>query len=73
MATTIQLPVDLKQELDALKKNAKDSYADVLRALIKNEKKRETALLIKEYGQKYGKQNLKEVNEWSCEDWDETR
>lgn len=78
MITTIQIPIDLKKELDDLKSNKKNSYATVLKQLIFNEKKRRNALLLREYGIKYGEESKDEVNEWieTEIDWeyeDETR
>jgi len=71
MATTIQLPIELKNELDKLKE-PKMSYADLIKSLIMKEKKRQEHLLLKEYCEKYNKESLEEVKEWSStESWEE--
>ena len=64
MATTIQIPTDLKQELDTLRDENTKSYAQLLRDLVKKEKQHREQLLLKEYAVKYGKQSQKEVAEW---------
>jgi predicted CopG family antitoxin len=71
MATTIQLPIELKNELDKLKE-PKMSYADLIKSLIKKERKRQEHLLLREYCEKYNKESLEEVKEWSStESWEE--
>lgn len=71
MATTIQIPVELKKELDSLN-DSNLSYAKFLKKLIENEKKRRNKLLLREYAQKYGEESLKEVKEWESTeiDWE---
>lgn len=70
MATTIQLPIELKKELDQIKK-PKMSYAEIIEELIKQHKKRENNFLLQDYAEKYGKESVEEVNEWSAtETWD---
>jgi predicted DNA-binding protein len=64
MATTIQLPIELKKELDLLKDNSKMTYAELLKKMIENEKKNRNQLLLKDYAKKYGKVSLKETKEW---------
>lgn len=72
MVTTIQLPVDLKKELDSLKSDSNMTYADVLKRLVENEKKRRNELLLEDYGSKYGETSVSEVKEWKAteKDWD---
>ena len=78
MVTTIQIPIDLKKDLDSLKKEKKMTYAQIIEKLIASEKKRQNELLLREYGKKYGVESVKEVREWNSTepDWeynDETR
>ena len=72
MATTIQLPMELKCELDTLKDNSRMSYAELLKKLVQNEKKRRNELLLIEYGLKYGDDSVKEVKKWESteKEWD---
>lgn len=64
MVTTIQLPIEVKQELDNLKTDSKMSYAQLIKELVEKEKKRKNDLLLMDYGKKYSTENKKEVNEW---------
>jgi len=69
MITTIQLPKELKDKLDGLKEKKSESYADILARIIKREEKLKRMQLFEEYGQKYGEESRKEVNEWEDNDW----
>jgi predicted DNA-binding protein len=64
MVTTIQIPIELKKELDILKKDRKITYAQLLKELIIKEKKQQEQLLLKEYAIKYGEKSNEEILEW---------
>jgi predicted DNA-binding protein len=64
MVTTIQIPIELKKELDMLKKDRKITYAQLLKELIIKEKKQQEQLLLKEYAIKYGGKSNEEILEW---------
>ena len=70
MVTTIQIPIELKNELDSLKSNPKMSYASLLSELVKNEKRRKRDFLLREYAQKYNEVSLAESKEWESADLD---
>ncbi len=62
MTTTIQISNEVKNELLNLKKDK--TYDDVLKYLIKKNKKAIVAEEMKEYGKKHSEENLEEVKEW---------
>jgi predicted CopG family antitoxin len=62
MTTTIQISNEVKDELLTLKKEK--TYDDVLKQLLKKNKKYLVAEEMREYGTKYSKENLEEVKEW---------
>ncbi|MFT4343889.1 MAG: hypothetical protein ACMXYE_04040 [Candidatus Woesearchaeota archaeon] len=64
MATTIQIPTELKHALDELRDKNTKSYAQLLQELVQKEKQHREQLLLKEYAQTYGKQSQKEISEW---------
>ena len=62
MATTIQITKEVKEELSLLKQDR--TYDDVLRDLLRKNKKTIVAEEMAEYGRKYGDEGLKEIKEW---------
>ncbi len=62
MATTIQISNELKEELSRLKKD--ETYEDVIRKLLRRNKKMIVAEQMEEYGKEHGEESLKELKEW---------
>lgn len=62
MTTTIQISEEVKAELSILKK--KGTYDDVLKELLRANKKSLVAEEMAEYGRKYSDEGLVEVKEW---------
>lgn len=62
MATTIQISEEVKAELSILKK--KGTYDDILKELLRRNKKSLVAEEMAEYGRKYGDEGLAEVKDW---------
>lgn len=62
MTTTIQISEEVKAELSILKK--KGTYDDILKELLRRNKKSLVAEEMAEYGRKYANEGLREVKEW---------
>jgi predicted CopG family antitoxin len=62
MTSTIQLSEETKQALKTMRPNK--SYEEIIKELIKQQKRIKVAEDMKEYGLKYGKEGLDEVKEW---------
>ncbi|MBS3159350.1 hypothetical protein J4436_01045 [Candidatus Woesearchaeota archaeon] len=74
MITSIQIHENLKQELNLLKRNPKESYEEVITRLIfevERQKRTQKHLLIKGY-KEMASENLKLTKEWESteEGWD---